>query len=46
MQKIYLIQESGCLNPYSGAFHHISMGFKELSKYFIVKLYLNSSSIN
>lgn len=47
MQKkvIYLIQESGCLNPYSGAFHHISMGLKELSKYFIVKLYLNSNSV-
>ena len=47
MQKkvIYLIQEPGCLNPYSGAFHHISMGVKELSKYFIVKLFLNSSPI-
>lgn len=47
MQKkvIYLIQELGCLNPYSGAFHHISMGVKELSKYFNVKLFLNSSSI-
>lgn len=44
-KAIYLIQESGCLNPYSGAFHHISMGLKELSKYFIIKLYLNSSSV-
>ena len=42
---IYLIQESGCLNPYSGAFHHISMGLKELSKYSIVELYLNSNSV-
>ena len=42
---IYLIQEPGCLNPYSGAFHHISMGVKELSKYFNIKLFLNSNSI-
>lgn len=47
MQKkvIYLIQEPGCLNPYSGAFHHISMGVRELSKNYCVKLFLNSSSI-
>ena len=47
MQKkaIYLIQEPGCLNPYSGAFQHITMGVKELSKFFNIKLFLNTNSI-
>jgi len=43
---IYLIQEQGCLNPYSGAFHHISMGLQELSKYFDIRLFLNSVPIS
>lgn len=44
-KAIYLVQEPGCLNPYSGAFQHISMGVKELSKYFNIKLFLNNNSV-
>lgn len=43
---VYLIQEPGCLNPYSGAFNHINVGLSELGKNFDMNLYLNSTCIN
>ena len=33
-KAIYLLQEPTCLNPHSGAFQHIYIGHKELSKSF------------
>mgnify|MGYP003113499715 CR=1 FL=1 len=44
-KAIYLIQEKGCLNSFSGAFQHITMGVKELSKYFDIELQLNDKKI-
>jgi hypothetical protein len=37
---LYLLQEPACLKPHSGAFQHISVGHKELSKSFYLKVYL------
>ena len=45
MNGIYLIQEEGCLNPYSGAFQHISMGVEQLSQHFEINTYLAQKSV-
>lgn len=44
-KTIYLIQEPACLNPHSGAFQHISMGVKYLSKAFDLEIYLTTEKI-
>ncbi|WP_100627187.1 glycosyltransferase [Algoriphagus formosus] len=43
---IYLITEPACLNPFSGAFQHISVGYKQLSVSYDMTAYLNHQSIN
>ncbi len=45
-KAIYLLQEPSCLNPQSGAFQHISIGYKELSKSFDLEGYLNARRID
>lgn len=37
---VYVVTESGCLEPHSGAYFHISVGLKELSKYFSINAML------
>jgi glycosyltransferase involved in cell wall biosynthesis len=46
IKGIYLIQEEGCLNPYSGAFQHISMGVEQLSQHFELDTYLGIKRIS
>ncbi len=46
IKAIYLIQEAGCLNPQSGAFQHISVGYRQLSKAFDMTAFFNNQSIN
>ena len=43
---LYLIQEKGCLNPYAGAFQHISMGVNQLSYTFNISPYLSDKKID
>jgi glycosyltransferase involved in cell wall biosynthesis len=46
IKGVYLIQEKGCLNPYSGAFQHISMGIHELSQHFNISTYESNRRID
>jgi glycosyltransferase involved in cell wall biosynthesis len=45
-KSLYLLQEPACLNPRSGAFQHISIGYEELSKSFDMKIFLNTKKID
>jgi glycosyltransferase involved in cell wall biosynthesis len=43
---LYLLQEPACLNLHSGAFQHIFIGHKELSKSFDLEIYLSTQKID
>ena len=43
---VYLIQEPGCLDPNTGAFQHITSGYRELNKRFRVGIYLEGVKVD
>jgi len=43
----YIVTEIGCMNPHTGAYQHISIGIKELSRYFeVIPLLPSDKEVN
>lgn len=47
MKIAYVVTEKGCMNPHTGAYQHISIGIKELSRYFeVIPLLPSDTEVN